>query len=70
MMKLGAVQKSPRVRMSSSKVTKNCDILFGSRPLGCGPHVACFSRAILGALYASEKISACYLVNTCHTWVL
>jgi len=44
--------------------TKKCGILFGSRPLGRGPHAAFFSGAVLRgmALYMGRKISTCCLV--------
>jgi len=51
------------------KKTQKCGILFGSRPLGCGPRAAFFSGAVFGGavlrqFYAGGKISACCLVTT------
>jgi len=53
MMKLGSYMHSTKIspkfecqgqrsRSLEIKITKKCGILFGSRPLGRGPHVAFF----------------------------
>ena len=38
-----------KVKVTGTKKTKKCGILFGSRPLGRGLHAAFFSGAVLGA---------------------
>ena len=40
------------------KKRKKCGILFGSRPLGCGPRAAFFSGAVLGGTSTSVGKSA------------
>jgi len=36
--------------------TKKCDILLGSRPLGCGPRAAFCSGTVLGGLVSSSML--------------
>ena len=36
----------PKAKVSGDRKRKKCGILFGSRPLGRGPHAAFFPRAV------------------------
>ena len=49
----------------SRSLGTKCGILFGSHPVGCGPHAAFFSGAVLGGTvhYTGVKISMCCLVS-------
>jgi len=58
MMKLGGYMHCTKISPNSNvkvkgqghrgQKTKKCCIIFGSHPLGHGPHVACFLGAVLG----------------------